>query len=161
MLFRNVLIATDLGRTSAAAVAYGFQLATEQRARVHLLHAVSNPAAQPWVVESYPLDIRQIVADTRRRASRKLASLVPVALRRTLDVRIATPLDPTADAIIEYARRHSVDLIVVGTHGRGRIPRAVLGSVADRVVRQATCPVMVVRPGRRPPRVGQKARRRR
>lgn len=50
-----------------------------------------------------------------------------------------------ADEILAYAKRHAVDVIVLGTHGRGRLATTLLGSVADTVVRRASCPVMIVR----------------
>ena len=49
-----------------------------------------------------------------------------------------------AEAIVEYARVHSIDLIVMGTHGRGFVSQLLMGSVAERVVRTAPCPVLTV-----------------
>jgi nucleotide-binding universal stress UspA family protein len=51
----------------------------------------------------------------------------------------------TANAIVAYARQNDVDLIIIGTHGRGAMGRLIMGSVAERVVRTAPCPVLTVR----------------
>ena len=59
---------------------------------------------------------------------------------------IAARVGQEADAIDAYAREHDIDLIVIGTHGRGGVAHVLLGSVAENVVRGAPCPVLVVRP---------------
>ena len=78
---------------------------------------------------------------------------IPGAIRRMIG-EIKPPLPqvqpevlvgPPATEIVRYAREHGIDLIVVGTHGRGPIRRAFVGSVAERVLREAACPVLIVR----------------
>ena len=78
-------------------------------------------------------DVRQVLAH----AADQAGDDVPV----TIASRVGDP----ADEIVRHAARHSVDLIVVGTHGRTGVARLLLGSVADRVIRGAGCPVISVR----------------
>ena len=67
--------------------------------------------------------------------------------RQGVDVETETLLGVRpAPAILRYAEEHAVDLIAVATHGQGGLPRLVVGSVADKVLRAATVPVLVVRP---------------
>ena len=63
-----------------------------------------------------------------------------------LTVRIRLEEGSPAERILEVATQEPADLLVVGTHGRAGLQRAMLGSIADRLVRQATCPVLTVRP---------------
>ena len=61
------------------------------------------------------------------------------------------PLSQRERAICDYAVKHDVDLIVIGTHGRTGVSRLLIGSVAEKVVRHASCPVLVVPHAKRPP----------
>ena len=152
-MFRQILVATDLTPVSRNAVARADALARDNRAHLHVLHVVRDPAREPWTVEAYGIDWERLRAEARGQGRRALiAATRHLALdtrRTTLDTRIGAP----ADEILDYARRHAIDLIVVGTHGRGPLASALLGSVAEPIVRSARCPVMVVRaapPRRRP-----------
>lgn len=145
-MFRQILVATDLTRISRNAVRRADALARDEGAHLHLLHVVRDPAAQPWAVESYGVDWDGLRAEARAEGRRALMAatrrLARDARVTTLETRVGAP----ADEILGYAKRHAIDLIVVGTHGRGRLASTILGSVAEAVVRDARCPVMVVHP---------------
>ena len=141
----RICCALDFSDTSRLAMAEAAEMARRCGAQLTLLH-VRPPPAQ---VSSADLLV----------SARALEELASVDLARDLAVwrteaeRIATTGvktallvgDPAAE-ILRYARAHGVDLLVIGTHGRTGLRRLVLGSVAEHVVRQAPCPVMVVRP---------------
>jgi nucleotide-binding universal stress UspA family protein len=144
-MFRRILVATDLTRVSRNALAQADALARDNRSHLHVLHVVRDPGREPWVVEAYGIDWERIRAEARGKGRRALSAatrrLARDARLTTLDTRIGVP----ADEILDYARHHAIDLIVVGTHGRGVLASVVLGSVAEAIVRRARCPVMIVR----------------
>jgi nucleotide-binding universal stress UspA family protein len=120
----EILLATDFSDVAdhATRVARGY--AERLGARVHLFHVLS----------AGEYDVTRLLAHTRD----KLGDRVPVI--------IASALGDPAEAIVRYAAANQVGLIVVGTHGRTGFSRALLGSVAERVVRTAPCPVLTVPP---------------
>ena len=83
----------------------------------------------------------------QRRAARELAAQALVVKGRRVGVSVAFLVweGEPGPAIVEAAEAEGADLIVVGTHGRNRVERVVLGSVSDHVVRTAPCPVLIVR----------------
>ena len=79
-------------------------------------------------------------------ARQELDALVNDDDRRTLKVVPVVESSPNvAEGIVDYARRHAIDLIIVGTHGRSAFQQFLMGSAAERVVRTAPCPVLAVR----------------
>ena len=133
---KNLMVATDFSPASDAALAYGRALARAFGATLHLLHVIENPFLRPTF--GNPDDIRANILES-------------VENRLTVEDRArgARPVletsDHPAEAIIGYAERAGIDLIVLGTHGRSGIERVLMGSVAERVVRGAPCPVLTVR----------------
>jgi universal stress protein A len=119
---REIAVATDFSETAESAAAVAREYARAFGARVHLLHVT-------WAGEEQP----------RRRLTEMAADFGP-------EVGVVTALEFGSPAahIVDYARRHGIDLIVLGTHGRTGISRALVGSVAERVVRTAPCPVLTV-----------------
>jgi nucleotide-binding universal stress UspA family protein len=124
---QQVLVATDFSEVADAALRVAVRYARLLQARLHLLH----------VFDPEETDVADLLAD----AAAEAGPGVPV-------VSAGAGGDP-AEEILRYARRHPIDLIVVGTHGRTGVSRVLLGSVAERVVRGARCPVLVV-PAARP-----------
>jgi len=139
----NILVATDFSEPSSVALVYGRDLARNYQARLHVLHVVDD------VLLRYTPEVGFIGTDLQRDldtlAARDLNALVTDDDRQTLDavVVIDRGLNP-ADTIIRYAVEHSIDLIVTGTHGRGAVAHFLMGSIAERVVRHAPCPVLTV-----------------
>lgn len=145
---KNILVATDFSEPSAVALAYGRDLARTYSARLHVLHVVDD------VTLRFTPEVGFIGADVQQDletiARRDLDALITDDDRRTLD--IVTVLDRglnNAAVINSYAKANAVDLIVTGTHGRGVVQHFLMGSVAERVVRSAPCPVLTVRPHER------------
>ncbi|MDB4984868.1 MAG: hypothetical protein JWN04_46, partial [Myxococcaceae bacterium] len=137
---QTILVATDFEAASLAAVPYAFELAQAISARVHLLHVyapVVLPGADGWGdVPFESLNHRAIVR------VRELAK--PYLRSEHLGKCIATMGEPSP-VIRETSIELAADLIVVGTHGRTGVKRFFLGSVAEKVIREATCPVVVAR----------------
>ena len=134
-MFGRILVPTDFSAPSEAALAYGRKMADEFDAALHLLHVAENPF------------LRAASGDRRSReeaASRWLQDRLTEADRRRGAVTIVEQSDEPASEILRYAKSNNIDLIVIGTHGRTGLARAALGSVAETVVRAASCPVLTV-----------------
>jgi nucleotide-binding universal stress UspA family protein len=142
---KNILIATDFGEASMSALVYARELARRFEATLHVLHVVEDVAARLMTASGLPYDVAGVQADLEAAAGTRMSEVVTDADAREIPTRMArvTAASP-ARAIVEYAELNSVDLIVVGTHGRGPIEHFFVGSVAERVVRTSPCPVLTV-----------------
>lgn len=141
---KNILFPTDFSDTSAAAQRYAQAFAETLHAALHVLHVVEEPAVATGWTEVYIAalpDVRELERD----ATRRLGELFSEAERSRLAVHVTTRTGTPFIEIVRYARDHRVDLIVMGTHGRGPIAHMLMGSVAERVLRKAPCPVLAVR----------------
>jgi nucleotide-binding universal stress UspA family protein len=124
--FRSILFATDFSEPSRLAGRTAAELARHFGGRLHVLHVV------PPVTDPAPA------------APALRAAVLELGAGLSLVTASATGL--AASEIVKYARRNSIDLIVLGTHGRTGVSRALLGSVAEAVTRRAGCPVLTVPP---------------
>jgi nucleotide-binding universal stress UspA family protein len=134
-MFARILVPTDFSAPSEAALAYGQKMADQFDAALHLLHIVENPF------------LRAVSGDRRSREeapARWLQDRLREADRRRGAVTVVEQSDEPASEILRYAKSNNIDLIVMGTHGRAGLARAALGSVAETVVRAASCPVLTV-----------------
>ena len=142
----RILVPTDFSAASREAFASARALAERFGASLHLVHAFEDPyTTAVFAAEMYaplPPALRdKMVLDIEER----LADWFPVADRARFKGTAEAVLGPAATSIVEYAERLGADLIVMGTHGRGGMAHLLLGSVAERVVRTAPCPVLTVR----------------
>ncbi|MBI2162005.1 MAG: universal stress protein [Candidatus Rokubacteria bacterium] len=126
LTIRQILFPTDFSDASRLAGTTAFDLARQFGARLHVLHVVP-PVTDPTPA---PAHLRAVAEELDR-------GLSPVtAITSGLPAR----------QIVAYARKNAIDLIVIGTHGRTGVTRALLGSVAEAVVRRAPCRVLTVPP---------------
>lgn len=146
ILLKNVLVATDFGGASDTALNYGRALARTFGARLHLLHVTENVFMKAVGGDAYITVFPEIQKDIDDAARTELRARVDADTPTT--VALLTSNAP-ATSIVEYAKTERIDLIVVGTHGRGAVAHLLMGSVAERVVRTAPCPVLTVRQSER------------
>ena len=139
---KNILVPTDFSECANAAVKYGRELAEHFGARLHLLHVVQDPYRHAWGVESVPLTGYDFVQQWQQTALETLQKSVAEAAKAV--TTMSCPIGVPVDEIVRYAREHEIGLVVMGTHGRGAVAHVFLGSVAERVVRKAPCPVLTV-----------------
>ncbi len=138
-LFKTIVAAVDFSGTSGEVVQSLGEIAGPD-SEVHLVHVVAEPLQQPWTVEAPGIDMAALRETWVAQAARRLNALdAPVRGQVSRQVLVGTP----AEEIARFARQHGADLIVMGTHGYGPVRRFLLGSVADRVVREASCPVLL------------------
>ena len=143
---KNVLVATDFGAASETALAYGRDLARTFDSDLHVLHVVDDLLGRAMSAEGYATDVSGIQRAIEKSARERLEEVVADDDRRELHAKTVlwTATNPAA-AIVTYAKEAGIDVIVMGTHGRGPMAHFLMGSVAERVVRTAPCPVLTVR----------------
>lgn len=136
----RVLVATDFSNDSELAFQYGLSLAQEHQAELHLLHAL--PVSISPALVTMPVGIESDF----QRAARQLQLAVPNEAHLWCKVFQSVRAGQPYREILTYAEEHNIDLICLGVHGAGFTMRALFGSNADRVLRQAPCPVLIARP---------------
>lgn len=151
---KHIAVATDLSPSSAAALRFALTLAAPLGAQVTLLHAI-EPTPMPGGLEAFALEGMPVgweqrvtqarVSDAERRLAALAAQCGATGALKTQLVVGALP-----EAIIEQIGPLGIDLLVVGTHGRRGLAHFFLGSAAERLLRGASCPVVVVRPDAAP-----------
>ena len=145
MAFKRILVATDFSACADAARVVATALARALGATLALVH-VQSPLPTYAFAEGGALDLARLEDEQRRWALERLEIQAEETARAagiavTTAIRVGTP----AAEIVEAAREAGADVIVVGTHGRTGLNRLLIGSVAERVVRTAPCPVLTVR----------------
>jgi nucleotide-binding universal stress UspA family protein len=137
----RVLVPTDFSEASDTAIGYAKAMAQAFGGTMHLLHVVEEPfASLDAPVPAYPALSERI----QREAGERLATVAAAAELAETQVRLAVKTGHPAVEILRYAKAEAIDLIVMGTHGRGKLAHLLMGSVAERVVRLAPCPVLTV-----------------
>lgn len=143
---KKILFATDFSECAKAAQEYAAAFADQFHAELHLLHVLPDVALMmpdPGTALSLP---QNYLVDLKTEAEKSLNKVFADAAKsgRTIirSVRMGNPFIE----IVKYAEENKVDLIVIGTHGRGALMHLLMGSVAEKVVRKAGCPVLTVRP---------------
>ncbi|MEK7362444.1 MAG: universal stress protein, partial [candidate division NC10 bacterium] len=136
---------TDFSRASGAAFLKAVALAKESRAQLLLVHVLLPTT--PFIGDGYisPKTYEELEASARRGAQRELAKVVARAQKAKARVKAVLLEGVPYDRIARAARSKRADLIVMGTHGRSGLSKFFLGSVAERVIALAPCPVLTVR----------------
>lgn len=137
---KRILVPHDFSETSVEAVRYAIALARNFCARLYFLH-VGHHAVNQFEME-FPIGLADALEDgVRERLLRIVTPLENSELHPQFAIRPGTP----AAEIVRYAEDEDIDLIVMGTHGSGFMRHMMMGSVAEKVVRTAPCPVLTVR----------------
>ena len=140
----NILVPTDFSEPSRHALDYGRQFARQFNARLHVLHTVEDVMIAGGA-EVPIAAVQEVEHGLETIAARQMDEILTADDRAALQaVTVVRAARTAAIDIVEYAREHAIDLIVMGTHGRGGFQHLLLGSVAERVVRSAPCPVLTV-----------------
>lgn len=145
---QTMLVATDFSAASAPATAYAFSLARALNARLYVIYVVPEDDVRMITAISRHLQSEvtpaALVETFYAEADKRLATLVQdVCATDLVPERLIVTGQP-ATAIISWAAAKQVQLIIIGTHGRHGVTRFMMGSVAERVLREAPCAVLVV-----------------
>ena len=146
MKLKNILFPTDFSRCADQALIHAVYLAEKYQAALHLLHVVTLFEDQPGILSKELAETEQMV--------KKLEDKAEIALNNAANVHANSDMEiivkqkraiSVAPAILEYASKNNIDLIVMGTQGKRGIEHLLLGSAAEEVVRSAKCPVFTIR----------------
>ena len=142
---RRILFPTDFSDPAREAQQYAVALADRMGAELHLLHVVVPPripfpdSSTSWTMPDTGL--KPQIEEAERRLSQMVGSIAE-------GLRVVTKVTtgPAVEEIVNYGTDHEIDLMIVGTHGLTGISHLLIGSVAEKLVRVASCPVLTVRP---------------
>lgn len=140
----RILVPVDFSANSDRALHYAATLAGQVGASVELLHVVED-FTYGVLSEVYVPNMPDMMQETINSAVERLASLKASVFPHGSDVETVAYGGRPAPTIVEYAKAGGFDLIVMGTHGRTGLPHLFMGSVAEQVLRAASCPVLTVR----------------
>jgi nucleotide-binding universal stress UspA family protein len=142
--FKQIMVGCDFSADSGRAVEYGFSLAQEFEAVIHLVHVV-----EPFVYRDamLPESVKtEAITEVTTGCRQRLEDLVPADAHNWCNVEIACEAGKPFQALKKYAGMHQVDLIVLGVRGHSLVETMLLGSTTDRLIRGVACPVLSVCP---------------
>jgi len=149
---KRILCPTDFSDNAARALEYACELTEKLHAELHILHVVHDFATE-WpmygeatVFPAYLEHIEKNAEELEIAAFNMLGELLSHEWTKAHNVTYAVQHGKEFLEIVRFAQELPADLIVLGTHGRGAIAHALLGSVAEKVVRKSPCPVLTVKP---------------
>jgi nucleotide-binding universal stress UspA family protein len=141
---KTILVPTDFSESARHALTYGTSFAREYGTKLILLHVVENLTVG-YASDLFPVPMAEVFQEISGYAKAELAKLGQEAREKGVSVDEAVVQGKPSAEIIRYAVEHEVDMIVLGTHGKGMLDQALFGSTTERVVRRAPCPVLTVR----------------
>jgi nucleotide-binding universal stress UspA family protein len=161
VFLETIVVPVDFGPASHEAWRAACDLARLSGGHLHLVHVCAEPLHQAWAGQAVDVDMESLAREWEAEAAEHMAGF---AIPRDIDRGRVTRTVLRGCAhreIVEFARTRNADTIVMGTHGYGPLRRLLLGSVTERVLRTAPCPVMAVRPPEKAPAIArvQAARR--
>jgi len=157
--FKRILCPVDLSSFSLEALKLGVKVATSAGASLYVLHVIDNPygelylksitQADPALLEFYkrePVRRSRILAATLEHTEVLVQRFCREAVQNLPKVRYLVSSGNPFEKILDASEDHRIDLIVLATHGRTGVKRLLIGNVAEKVVRHASCPVLTVKP---------------
>jgi nucleotide-binding universal stress UspA family protein len=143
---KNILLPTDFSTLSLSAARYAIDIAKQYNARIHFLNVLEKT---PPILAIHSLDLSEekIIKSINEDAQISLKNALG-KINKDNSVEIIPVIQKGIDfeIIIDYCEKNHIDLIVIATHGRTGILHTLIGSVAEKVVRYAKCPVLVITP---------------
>ncbi len=140
---KRILVPMDFSGNSRRALDYAHGLALRFEAALHLVHVCEVPSIMTPALDAYAIAYSDWSQRLGEEAEKQLNTITAVLGGVTVTTEVL--FGPPAAAIVEAAETNAADLVVMGTHGHGAVMHALMGNVAERVVRTASCPVLTVR----------------
>jgi nucleotide-binding universal stress UspA family protein len=141
---KKILVPTDFSDSARQALSYGISFGLEYDAELTLLHVVETVAVG-YASDLFPVPMAEVFQEISGYARSELEKLAAEARDRGVRVKEQVTQGKPASEIIRVARESAIDMIVLGTHGKGVLDHALFGSTTERVVRKAPCPVLTCR----------------
>ena len=140
----RILVPTDFSESARLALTYGMSFAQEYKAHLVLLHVVENLTVG-YASDLFPVPMAEVFQEISGYARAELAKLAAEAREKDVEVEEQVVQGKPSAEIIRFAAEKDIDMIVLGTHGKGMLDQALFGSTTERVVRRSPCPVLSVR----------------
>jgi nucleotide-binding universal stress UspA family protein len=140
---RKILVPVDFTECSLAGVKYAARLAKDTGATLRLFHVVF-PYPQLFAVDRVGAGLTPLIKTAKARAREEMAALLEIGFLRGISCETEIQTGPVIDEICDESSRTGIDLVVTSTHGCTGFMHAVIGSVAEHVVRHAECPVIII-----------------
>jgi nucleotide-binding universal stress UspA family protein len=141
--FNHIVVPTDFSATARDALRMACAIARGTPAKISLVHVVADVWRQPWVAEA-GIEIAGLQREMDDDAHKRLEALAAEEEFRGVPVQPVVLIGAPPVEVANYVDTQGADLMVVGTHGHGPVRRFLLGSVAERLIRMARCPVLAV-----------------
>lgn len=143
---RTILSPTDFSKHAKGAVRYACGLAARLNAELHLLHVIPDVVVpigpDPSLITAVP---PEYYTESEARSREALGLLIEPDWEQPATIRHDVRWGDAVDGVVSYAADHDIEMIVIATHGRTGLSHVLLGSVAERIVREAPCPVLTIR----------------
>lgn len=144
--YQRILFCTDFSENADMAFTYALDAAVRRPgSMLYLLHVIPEPDAQFW--KTYIYEVEGVDEKAKQDIDQKIAEVYLPRIPETVQFKVVMTIGRDYVQILEFAQQENVDLIVVGRHGRSALENVLFGNVAEKVVRKAPCPVLVV-PGK-------------
>jgi len=144
--YQRILFCTDFSENADMAFTYALDAAVRRPgSMLYLLHVIPEPDAQFW--KTYIYEVEGVDTKAKQDIDQKIAEVYLPRIPETVQFKVVMTIGRDYVQILEFAQQENVDLIVVGRHGRSALENVLFGNVAEKVVRKAPCPVLVV-PGK-------------
>ncbi len=143
---KNILLPTDFSNLSLTAASYAIELASQYGAKIHLLHVIEK---KPPILAIRAIDISEekimkSIEDAAKESLKK--ALDKINNQNTVEIKSILLKGNDYEEIVNYSQQQNIDVIVIATHGRTGLLHTLVGSVAEKVIRYAKCPVLVITP---------------
>jgi len=145
LTIRSILAPTDISEHSHASLRYAVGLAERFEATLHLLHVLPDLIPTGPDVMLTPALPPEYYTETEAVSRSALKTALDPSWGTVSALETSVRWGEPVEGIIGYAREHAIDLIVIATHGRHGLSHVLLGSAAERIVREAPCPVLTIR----------------
>ena len=144
-VIKNVLVPTDFSAASKSALRYACKVAAAFGASIHVMHVFDNLFVRDEFMQKYTPPTREYFEALSRQARAKLDAQLTMEEKAKYSAVLIMRLGAPAPEILRYIQEHgAIDLVVMATAGRGGVARLLMGSVADKIVRAAPCPVLTM-----------------
>jgi nucleotide-binding universal stress UspA family protein len=140
LALRNIIVSTDFSAASETALLFALGIARRNKAHVWIIHVVGDSFFSKETQQ-------RVVDDAWREGQRQLTDHFIAGRLDGVENKLLVETGSVAEVLIKQVQKHHAELLVIGTSGRGRITKFLLGSIAESIFRQAPCPVLTVGPG--------------
>ena len=145
MQIKTIVVPTDFSEYAEHAFTWALGFATDRKAKIVLVHASQPTSYYAFPETIYVTDFAKLQEELTADAQKRLNNFMAQKGTSNVAVETRVVVGETVSEICQVATQEQADLIVIGSHGRTGLSHVLLGSVAERVVRHAPCPVLVVR----------------